>query len=338
MTTRWLVMTASLLVLAACSGTNAERSSTPTARATSPASPSGVRSPIPSEPVSTLGRRVTAIVRLGGSPDWQAPAFGALWVANGPLGIVQRIDAKTNRVVAAVKLGESGVPCAGMAAGFGSLWVPDCRNGVVDRVDPSTDEVIARIHSGIADNEGYIAVGAGSVWVVSAPNSLTRIDPSTNRVDAQISVPDGSVAVEFGFGSDWVSDNTTSTVTRVDASTNRATATIDVGRSPRFLAAGEGAVWVLNQGDGSVSRIEPADNQVRQIETGSLGEGGCIDTGLGAVWVTIPDIPFTRIDAKTGAVTDQFHGSGGDCLSVGYGSVWLSNLDFGNVWRIKPPP
>ena len=323
-----------------------------TACSSSPASPSGGSptpvspspigttaprpSPLPSQPVSALKRRVTSIVRVGGQPDWQVPVTGSLFVANDGLGAVQRIDTKTNKVVAVIKPGRFAEPCDGMAAGFGALWIPDCASEVVDRVDLSTNKVVARVHSGIADSEGYIAVGAGSVWVVSATNTLSRIDPVTGVVASRIAVPAGSVAVAFGFGAAWVTVPDAGHLVKVNPSTNAVDATITVGTEPRFLSAGEGAVWVLNQADGSVTRVDPATGQVTQIQTGSSGSGGCIATGLGAVWVTIPNIPFTRIDAKTSAVTEQFHGPGGDCLSVGDRSVWLSNNKLGNVWRIPP--
>jgi virginiamycin B lyase len=32
----------------------------------------------------------------------------------------------------------------------------------------------------------------------------------------------------------------------------------------------------------------------------------------------------------------QFFGEGGDAVRVGLGSVWLSNLRAGNVWRLDP--
>jgi hypothetical protein len=35
-------------------------------------------------------------------------------------------------------------------------------------------------------------------------------------------------------------------------------------------------------------------------------------------------------------VVQQFTGKGGDAVRVGLGSVWLSNIEAGNVWRIDP--
>jgi len=79
-----------------------------------------------------------------------------------------------------------------------------------------------------------------------------------------------------------------------------------------------------------------ANSVTSTIEAASPGDGGCIAAGLGAIWVTIPGAPLTRIDPGTDTVTSRFVGHGGDCLSVGFGSVWLSNHDLGNVWRIAP--
>jgi streptogramin lyase len=46
--------------------------------------------------------------------------------------------------------------------------------------------------------------------------------------------------------------------------------------------------------------------------------------------------PITRIDPASNEVVQQFFGTGGDAIRVGLGSVWLSNLRAGNVWRIDP--
>ena len=128
-----------------------------------------------------------------------------------------------------------------------------------------------------------------------------------------------------------------STVARVDPRTNLVVETIPVGKSPRFIAAGGGAVWTLNQGDGSVSRIDAKTNKVvATIEVGVPGPGGEIAFGEGSVWVTSFEFPLSRIDPSRNVVVQQFAGPGGDAVRVGLGSVWLSNLRAGNVWRLDP--
>ena len=47
-------------------------------------------------------------------------------------------------------------------------------------------------------------------------------------------------------------------------------------------------------------------------------------------------VPHHAIDPATNTVAQQFFGPGGDAIRAGRGSVWLSNLRQGNVWRLDP--
>jgi hypothetical protein len=75
---------------------------------------------------------------------------------------------------------------------------------------------------------------------------------------------------------------------------------------------------------------------VATIDVGVPGSGGDIAVGEGSVWVTSFEFPISRIDPSTNQVVQQFYGKGGDAIRVGLGSVWLSNLEAGNVWRLDP--
>ena len=309
------------------------------------ATPSEVTHTRPTVPVRSVaqlrGTRLQAVIRVGGAPnapDWQAEGFGAVWVANSAKNAVQRIDPATNRVTAVVPIGAQ--PCDGLATGFGSVWAVDCAGALV-RIDPSAGRVVARIPVTAESDEGLIAAGEGGLWILSSLNvnhdALIRIDPATNKVAGRVLVPFGSTAAAVGFGAVWVTTAAGSTVERVDPSTGKVVATIRVHEAPRFLAAGEGAVWVLNQSDGSVSRIDPHMNQVTAtIAVNVPGEGGCIAAGEGGVWVTMPGTPLSRIDPRRNVVTEQFTGVGGDCIGTGFHSIWLSNHELGNVWRLSP--
>jgi YVTN family beta-propeller protein len=206
------------------------------------------------------------------------------------------------------------------------------------RLDLKDGAVTATIRTGIGESEGSIVAGAGSIWLTTdAKGTLSRFDPATNAVVAEIYVPPGSHGLAFGEDAVWVTSTEQNTVTRIDPRTNLIVETIPVGKAPRFIAAGGGAVWSLNQGDGSVSRIDPkTNNVVATIEVGVPGPGGEIAVGEGSVWVTAFEFPLSRIDPATNTVAQQFAGKGGDAVRVGLGSVWLSNLEAGNVWRLDP--
>jgi len=311
-----------------------------------PPSPKKARRP-PPPGVSTPGvkREMSAIAPdavfpIEGTPDWQVLTDDAVWVTNGPKNTVHRLDPKTNKVLAAVTVGMR--PCSGLAAGFGTVWVPNCgdRSGEgksVSRIDMKTNQVVATLPIGPAQSEGGVATGAGSFWMVSDQKGvLSRIDPATNKVIAEILVPEKSAAVNFGEDAAWVTTPGANTLTRVDPKTNQVTATVAVGPGPRFVTVGAGSIWTLNQGDGSISRVDGKTAKlIATIEAGISGPGGEIAFGEGRVWATIFQIPITEIDPATNTVVKQWVGPGGDSIRVGHGSVWLSNLQNGNVWRFS---
>jgi virginiamycin B lyase len=274
-----------------------------------------------------------AVFDVPGAPDWLA-VDEQVWVSNAPKNSVSRLDPKTNKVLATIAVGKE--PGAGLAAGFGSLWVPNCGDSTISRIDLATGAVSATFPCTFADSEGGLATGAGSVWIVTGTrDKLARIDPATNTVVAEIAVAAGSVAVAFGEDAVWITSPQLSVLTRVDPATNKVAVALPVGKKPRFLAVGEGAVWTLDQGDGTITRVDPRTNPVvATIAAGLPGGGGEICVGEGSVWATVWEYPITRIDPATNQVVQQFCGEGGDSIRVGHGSVWLSNVRKGNVWRI----
>ena len=281
--------------------------------------------------------RPVATFRVGGDPDWMAVTADAVWVTVDKRNAVVRLDARTNKVDGEVTVAK---PCSGLAAGFGSLWAPSCGDHDLVRVDLRTRKVVGRIAAVPADSEGGIAVGAGSVWMMTdskgGPDGvLLRISPGKNAVVARIRVPAGSYAAAFGGGSVWVTSTGQNLLTRVDATTNKVVSETKVGKGPRFLTVGAGSVWTLNQGDGTVSRVSMKSGRLTAtIRAGLAGHGGEIAYGAGAVWATLEGFPMTRIDAGTNRVMAQWVGKGGDSIRVGLGSVWLTDYDGGVVWRV----
>jgi YVTN family beta-propeller protein len=295
----------------------------------------GVKEPGVQRPMSTV--TPVAVFPLEGTPDWQVLTEDAVWVTNGPKNTIHRLDAKSNTVAATIEVGKR--PCSGLAAGFGSIWVPNCGDNTLSRVDMKTNQVVATLPIGPANSEGGLATSPDSVWMLTDKKGiLSRIDPKTNKVTAEIEVPSGSYACVLGEdGAIWISSTENNLVSRVDPKTNVVTDKIAVGPQPRFLTAGGGAIWTLNQGDGTVSRVDiKSKSLVVNITLGAPGTGGEIAFGEGYVWVTVFEIPISQIDPATNKVVHQWLGPGGDSIRAGMGSVWLSNLRQGNLWRVHP--
>lgn len=272
---------------------------------------------------------------LGGAPDWMVVTDDAVWISNDKINAVQRIDPRSNTVVAKIDL--PAPPCSGLAFGFGSVWVPLAGTPrSLARVDPSTNRIAAILPFGTADDEGGIAAGGDSLWIVSdQQGTLLRIDPAANSLRQKISIAPGSYNPLFSDGVIWVTGNESSVLTAVDAVSGEILAVIPVGLHPRFLTAGAGSIWTLNQGDGSVTRVDARSRTVTAtIEAHSPGHGGEICFGVSSIWTTVIKVPLTRIDGATAQVTAQWVGAGGDSVRFGHDSVWLTDIRRGLLWRI----
>lgn len=275
-----------------------------------------------------------AVLPVEGSPDWSVVTNNSVWITSARVNHVVQLIAATNKVGLMVDVQR---PCSGLAYGFESIWIPSCGAHSVIRVDPVTGKKLAEIAGDPANSEGGITVGAGSVWMVTKPSSLVRIDPETNAISATIPLPSGSENPLFSDGFVWISSFEHDQLLKVDPPSGTIVATIPVGPKPRFLTAGSGSIWTLNQGDGTISRVDVNTGKVvSTILCGIPGSGGEITFGAGSVWATMFDFPITQVDPKTNKVVKQWGGPGGDGIRFGFESIWLSNGRQGNVWRISP--
>jgi virginiamycin B lyase len=279
--------------------------------------------------------KLSTTFKIGGSADWVLVTNDAVWVAGTKPYSVQRLDPITNRIVAKVTIPSEA--CSGLAFGFGSVWVPVCgKKPALVRVDAQENKVIATLPIPPAGEEGGIATSTDSVWMVTdKAGTLNRIDPATNSVRQKISIPPGSYNPIFSDGVVWISGVEGGVVTAVDADTGNVLDSIPVGVKPRFLTAGGGSIWTLNQGDGSVTRVDGKSRKVlARIQAGIPGAGGDIGYGADSVWLTVFDVPLTRVDAATNRVVKQWIGKGGDSLRFGFDSLWITDYKTGLLSRI----
>ncbi len=275
-----------------------------------------------------------AVFPVEGSPDWSVVTATSVWVTSARANHVVQLDATTNKPGL---IAEIQKPCSGLAADFGSIWVPSCGDKTLVRVDPATAKPTATIPAEPENSEGGITTGAGSVWIIVKPSKLVRIDPATNTITGSLTLPAGSANPLFGGGFVWITAFEHDALLKVDPKTLTLVATIPIGPRPRFLTIGAGSVWTLNQGDGTLSRVDMASGKLlATVVCGIPGGGGEISFGDGFVWATMFDFPLTQVDPASNKVVKQWAGQGGDGLRAGLGSVWLSNLRQGTVWRISP--
>ncbi len=242
-------------------------------------------------------------------------AFGedALWVTiigSGDLGVpndrdaVSRIDPETGKTVATIKVNRGPMS---LAVTPGVVWVVNfgMHGDTVTQIGAKTNQIIGEpIQTGRAPLS--IAIGDGSVWVANHDaHTVTRIDPNTDRVVANINVPS----------------------------------------EPHRITYGEGAVWVSNWHDNSVSRIDPQTNQVVGEPIAIGFHAGNIVAGLGSVWVTSDyrpdeepeDVVLVRIDPQTNQLVETIPVGGHPIdVAVTEDAVWVSVQTPDMVLRINP--
>jgi class 3 adenylate cyclase/DNA-binding beta-propeller fold protein YncE len=187
--------------------------------------------------------------------------------------------------------------------------------------------------------------GSGGLKTVG-PTSVGVIDPTTNRLAAEVPLGFTSSLIAAGEGSVWVADPQGSTLTKIDPKTRKITTTgIGAGTIPTGIAAGEGAVWlgVVSTGGRRLSVLElgPDLGNLRQeivLERGAFDPARnpvMVAVGQGAVWALEQGQgKVVRIDPKTGAVSRSAEGISALSIAVGLGAVWVGGRI--GVTRIDP--
>jgi YVTN family beta-propeller protein len=151
-----------------------------------------------------------------------------------------------------------------------------------------------------------MALDTDAVWLRLIDGNVARVNPSNGEVVTIPvgSGEFGSLAV--GEGAVWVTTFDEDKLSRVDPATNTVVADIPVGTNPEGIAVTPGAVWVSNHRGGSIWRIDPETNAVvAKIEVGPTGPSGPkdIQSAFGALWTSIPNASVViRLNPETNAV------------------------------------
>ncbi|MBD0329276.1 MAG: hypothetical protein ICV64_04150 [Thermoleophilia bacterium] len=155
--------------------------------------------------VGRLLRRVVVVRLPPKAPGDLAVARDAVWIAGGRR--VYRIDPRTDRVVARIRIGRvlAYVSARWVALGGGRALAVGSRvrgvastdEQVLARIDPRTNRVLGV--TPLPRGRLAVAFGRGSLWVGrSASGRLQRIDPRTGQVVAEIAAPVGTALAVVG--------------------------------------------------------------------------------------------------------------------------------------------
>jgi len=191
-------------------------------------------------------RLAIRVVDVGKAPKGLAIAAGAVWVANSGARTVSRINIETGRVVDTIEVGNG--PSEMTVAG-NLLWVANSTDNALVSIDPQADSIGERVAMGdtpvaLVGDETALWVATEKAVSGASVGSSTS---TTFNPPIPLSARPRALALDQR--SVWVAA-ADGTVTRIDRSTNRVNATVDVGGRPTAIIAVDDSVWVSDEGGG----------------------------------------------------------------------------------------
>jgi YVTN family beta-propeller protein len=285
-------------------------------------------------PLAAPPAKVVGTVKIADPPTSLAIGEFNLWTASQRAGTISAVVPVTSDR-ARPPISVPGKP-ASLIPGFGSIWVVDQTRDALVRVDPKR-AAGTRIPVGRGPSD--VAVSASHLWVANrGDDTVSRIDPLTNRVDETRPVGNSPASVAVGEGGVWVADSGDGTVTELDPVSGKPRGRpVHVGGSPTAIAAGEAGVWVVDSANGRLVRISPGPRDVTPVTTGAA-QATAVATGFGYAWITSADGTVERIDPALLRPAGEPIDVGGrpTAIAAGDGFVWAGGTRTPELTRIDP--
>jgi DNA-binding SARP family transcriptional activator/streptogramin lyase len=199
-------------------------------------------------------------LRLPDFPYKIVTGYGAVWVANGYIGNVVRVNA-ANGTTKLFTPERKSTGRLQLAEADGALWFAS-QDGRLTRLEPHSLRALASIDQ-VADPETMTA-GLGSLWIASATrDELLRIDPGENRIARTIPIGGNAESVAAGDGAIWAVTPLEGRLWRIDPNTDAVTASIAVGSNPVTVTTTPNAIWV-GTANGEILRVNPRTNTINE--------------------------------------------------------------------------
>jgi DNA-binding SARP family transcriptional activator len=242
--------------------------------------------------------------------------------------------------------------------------------GLMVAIAPATDRTLSAIPVGRAP--GDIAVGGGSVWVLSDDDlTISQVNPQAREVVNTFAAGAGPLRLTYGDGSLWVGsiagrpllNPDLASLVRIDpTATSLPAQTISLPRRvlntiydegndaswAKKLAVGNGVIWVASS-DGSVYRIDPrTGRRVATIHGLHSGSVALDPTGVWALGADVDRGYISLISARANSVVTRMTVPSANigAATVGDGALWFTGHDQGahgaitgigqeSLWRVR---
>lgn len=180
-------------------------------------------------------------------------------------------------------------------------------------------------------------------WLFGLMPAMAAEELPVDKLEVQAKIPSGGDFMAFGFDSLWMMSGA-EVMVRVNAADNNVTKIKVPGAfgSFRGIAVGEGAVWIPDTSSKTVYKLDPGANGIAlKIPVDFFGSEGSIGVGAGAVWIVALgeklQTVLARFNSKTGAAEANIPLKRGSISAVvDFGSVWVTNSENNELYRIDP--
>jgi hypothetical protein len=183
----------------------------------------------------------------------EAVGGGYLWVISDLPGrtgeSVSLIDVRNRRLASTIPLGRQ---TTALTYGFQAAWIgaydPEHSTALLLKARRDSPVESLKLETGDGAGPLAVAVGEGSVWVITSRGNLLRIDPRTLQIVHRVSMSaELPTLLAVGAGSVWTANHIGYSVSQINPHNNEVVRTVPLGRYdavPCGIKATRDAVFV----------------------------------------------------------------------------------------------
>ena len=262
--------------------------------------------------------------------------FGATPEENG----ISRIDPTTNEVTTVVPRTDSSFSCDGTSVGTdGLLWA--CSGGNVIGVDPDSGEVALEVEFEGSSDQFFVGTDEEGLWLAASDGlSVVHLGydgSELGRVDLPSVCWDNAVL----DGIVYLTCSDTGELVAIDPAAGTAAVAVSGLVSPSTIGLGHGVVWFSSNVPGAgVSWYDPETEESGQVANTPDVSLGCIAEASESMWAWGSGDQLVEIDPTTRMVVSSLGATrpnSSGCVAEGFGSLWITSVNFGQVTRLTPP-
>ena len=170
------------------------------------------------------------------------------------------------------------------------------------------------------------------------PDSVAVLDPGSNRVAGQVSIPGQPSLVAADGRSVWVASDTSRTISRINGRSLSVSKVVAANATPDDLVATGDALLLLDSDRSALVKVDAAyGSVVKRLPLPAGPGGGGLDVAEGSVWVATGRTRLLKLDPRDLSVVRTFDlGRPIDDVAVGAGGVWAVSGKAASVLEIDP--